>query len=107
MADGMRSQQSNNQVDSLAKQAEELLPLVRPAVVVLDLDLPAREACGIAAQLGACDPPPTTVLVAGSQDRAVGFAAALVDPARAHHLIPLDKLLARFLGRGEAPGERR
>src|SRR5436190_934540 len=90
-----------------AKQAEELLPLVRPAVVVLDLDLPAREACGIAAQLGACDPPPTTVLVAGSQDRAVGFAAALVDPARAHHLIPLDKLLARFLGRGEAPGERR
>ena len=84
-----------------AKQAEELLPLVRPAVVVLDLDLPARDACGIAAQLGACDPPPITVLVAGSQDRAAGFAAALAEPARAHQLIPLDKLIARFLGRNE------
>ncbi|HYV55931.1 MAG TPA: GAF domain-containing protein [Candidatus Nitrosopolaris sp.] len=84
-----------------AKQAEELLPLVRPSVVVLDLDLPARDACGIAAQLGACDPPPTTVLVAGSQDRATGFAAALAEPARAHQLIPLDKLVMRFLGRNE------
>src|SRR5207247_11481414 len=71
-----------------AKQAEELLPLVRPAVVVLDLDLPAREACGIAAQLGACDPPPTTVLVAGSPERAVRLAAPAVHPARAHPPTP-------------------
>jgi len=84
-----------------AKQAEELLPLVRPAVVVLDLDLPVRDACGIAAQLGACDPPPITVLVAGSQDRAAGFAAALAEPARTHQLMPLDKLVARFLDRNE------
>src|SRR5262249_5558250 len=77
-----------------AKQAAELLPMVRPTVVVLDLDLPGRDGAGIVAQVGACEPIPTLVLIAPSADSAASFAAVLADASHAQRAIALPALLA-------------
>ena len=89
------------------KQAAELLGVVKPEVMVVDLDLPRREGYAIVAGLGAADPLPITVLVPGTEDPAAAFAAVLADPAHAGRAVPLDRLLGAVLARSEAPPPER
>ena len=86
-----------------AKQAADLLQVVRPEVVVVDLALPRRDGYGIVARLAALDPPPSAILVPGPDDAAVAFAAALADSASVGGALQLGQLLAAVLTRSEAP----
>jgi CheY-like chemotaxis protein len=65
-----------------AKQAREMLGVVKPHAVVVDMSMPKRDACGIVAAVGALDPIPLLVLVVGSGDPATEFVAVLGDPPR-------------------------
>jgi hypothetical protein len=86
-----------------AKQAADLLAMVRPEIVVVDLDA-ACDAYALAASVGAGASPPGLVLVPGSSDAAVGFAAALAERAVLERARPLDALLADVLrGRARPP----
>src|SRR5262249_7359303 len=70
-----------------AKQATDLLGIVRPEVVILDLGLPARGGHGIVADLVALEPRPLAVLIPGRDgDAAAPFAAAFATAlaGRAH-----------------------
>ena len=84
-----------------AKQADELLPMVKPAAVVVDLALPPRDGAGIVAQLGACDPVPATLLIPSGRDQALAFLAALNDASHAERVLPLERLIARVLAKSE------
>src|SRR5207244_11559609 len=86
-----------------AKQAGDLLQVVRPEVVVVDLALPRRDGYGIVARLAALDPSPGVILVPGPDDAAAAFAAALADPVHAGGALRLGQLLAAVLTRSEAP----
>ena len=59
------------------KQTIDLVGMVRPQVVILDLTLPPHGAHAAIVQMGAVDPPPTMALIQGTDDPAAGFAAAL------------------------------
>jgi CheY-like chemotaxis protein len=85
-----------------AKQADELLPMVKPAAVVVDMALPPRDGAGIVAQLSACDPVPATLLIPSGRDQALAFLAALNDTAHAERVLPLERLIARVLAKSEA-----
>lgn len=64
-----------------AKQASDLLEIVRPQLLVLDLGLPPRGAHGLVAQAATAAPPPVAVLIPGPADPAAGFLAAMLDRA--------------------------
>jgi CheY-like chemotaxis protein len=66
-----------------AKQASDLLEIVRPQLLVLDLGLPPRGAHGLVAQAAAGTPPPVAVLIPGPADPAAGFLAAMLDRSAA------------------------
>jgi CheY-like chemotaxis protein len=87
-----------------AKQATELLGVVRPSLVVVDLALPRRDGYLVVARLGTADPVPNAVLIPGTDDPASGFAAALFDPANVDRAVPLAKLLADAVTRAETAG---
>jgi len=78
-----------------AKQAADLIPMVRPTVVVVELDLPAAEAHGILGKLAVLDPLPTTVLVPASKDPGRGLAGAVTDPAHRSMLVPIAEVVGR------------
>jgi CheY-like chemotaxis protein len=84
------------------KQATDLIGMARPDVAVVELGLPPRAGYGIVAQLAACDPVPHAVLVAGEDDPAAGFAAALGHPMHGPRMLPLGRLLARLAGNADA-----
>jgi CheY-like chemotaxis protein len=91
-----------------AKQASDLLVVVRPEVVVVDLALPRRDGYAVLARLGTVDPVPSAVVVTGTEDPAPGFAAALNDPANAGRAVPLSQLVEAVVARSEAtPVEKR
>jgi len=83
------------------KQAADLIGMTRPEVVVVELGLPPRAGYRFVAQLAACNPIPHAVLIAGDEDPAAGFAAALAHPMHGSWMQPLSRLLAR-LGAPEA-----
>ncbi|MCW5890520.1 MAG: hypothetical protein KIT14_08205 [bacterium] len=62
-----------------AKQAADLVEIVHPHFLVVDLALPPRGACGLVAQLAAPENTPMAVLIPGSADPAPSFAAALAE----------------------------
>ena len=78
------------------KQAADLLPVVRPEVLVLDLDLFEQDGAGFIARLAACDPAPTLVLIVGNNNPTPAFAAVLTDPAHDSRAISLHTLLRRM-----------
>ena len=86
-----------------AKQAADLLQVVRPEVVVVDLALPRRDGYGIVARLAALDPPPSAILVPGPDDAPAAFSAVLADPVHARGALRLGQLLGAVLTRSEAP----
>jgi hypothetical protein len=59
------------------KQATELLEIVRPHIVVLDLALPGRGAAALVAGLARVETPPVLVLLPGAPDRLAAFSTAL------------------------------
>jgi ActR/RegA family two-component response regulator len=85
-----------------AKQATDLLTVVRPEVLVIDLDLPRQAGYGILARLSAADPIPCAVIVPGKDDATDAFAAALAQPGMSDLAVPRDRLLADAIGRQEA-----
>jgi len=85
-----------------AKQAMDLLTVVRPEVVVIDLDLPRQAGYGILARLSMADPVPRAVIVPGKDDATDAFAATLAQAGMADLAVPRDRLLADAIGRQEA-----
>jgi hypothetical protein len=75
-----------------AKQAADLLGMMRPDVAIVDLALPPRGGYGIVAELAGLDPPPAMLLVPGGDgDASAAFAAALaaaVSGSRCRHAMP-------------------
>jgi CheY-like chemotaxis protein len=65
-----------------AKQAREMLGVVRPHAVVVDMSMPKRDGCAIVAAVSMLDPIPLLVLVSSGNDPAGDFAAMLADPPR-------------------------
>jgi PleD family two-component response regulator len=91
-----------------AKQGIDLLGVVRPELVVVELGLPRRDGYGIVAQLSAVDPVPNALIVPAREEPSIGFTAVLSDPAHATRTIMLAELLTRSLARSEAtPAERK
>jgi CheY-like chemotaxis protein len=86
-----------------AKQAVELLGVVRPHAVVVDLDLTRRDGYAIAARLATLDTVPHAVLVGSNADAPRAFTATLNAPAVAANVRPLAQLLGELLARSEAP----
>jgi hypothetical protein len=89
-----------------ASQATDLITMVRPKVVIVDLDLPPRAGYGVVAGLAAAEPVPIMVLIAGRGDAASGFGAALTDPANAAKTVPRRGLIEQ-MQRADAPPPRR
>ena len=90
-----------------AKQAADVIAMVRPEVAVVDLES-LREGCAIIAGLAGAEPLPHLILLLGAKDPTPGFAHAVRDPAHASRALPLDRLVAEVGRRSEArPAERR
>jgi hypothetical protein len=89
-----------------AGQATDLITMVRPKVVIVDLDLPPRAGYGVVAGLSGAEPVPLMVLIAGRGDPASGFGAALADPANTTKTVPRRGVI-EHLQRADAPPPRR
>jgi hypothetical protein len=90
-----------------AKQAADVIAMVRPEVAVVDLES-LREGCAIIAGLAGAEPLPHLILLFGTKDPAPGFAHAVRDPAHASRALPLDRLVVELGKRSESrPAERR
>jgi CheY-like chemotaxis protein len=86
-----------------AKQATDLLDMVHPHVVVIDLEM-ARDACIVVARLAASQPAPIVVLIEGAASAGVELATVLGNPEIAAQLVRRKDLLRAVLGRaGSAP----
>jgi hypothetical protein len=59
------------------KQATELMEIVRPHMVVLDLALPSRGAAALVADLARLETPPILVVLPGKPEQVATFSAAL------------------------------
>jgi DNA-binding response OmpR family regulator len=81
-----------------AKHAADLVPMVRPAAVVIDLDLPGGEGYGVFAQLSTVTPVPMAVLIESSKP-GKGFAPALSSPGLP--LVALPRLLSLMHSAGD------
>ena len=86
-----------------ANQATDLLGVVKPEVVVIDLELPRREGYNIVARLATAEPIPSAVLIPGGGDAAGAFAAILAQPVYTGRCVSIRRVLSGALGRSEAP----
>ena len=88
-----------------AKQATDLLDMVHPHVVVVDLEM-ARDACIVLARLAASQPVPIVVLIEGPASSGVELAMVLADPEVGSRLVSRKNLLGAVLNRaGSAPSQ--
>lgn len=83
-----------------AKQAADLLVMVKPQLVVVDLGLP-RDGYSIVANLSGIEPVPNLVLIRGRVDPAAGFGTALNELAVRQRVIPRERLLTNVLRANE------
>ena len=79
-----------------AKQAVDLLPMVRPHVVIIDLGQAPSDAIPVLGLVAATKPTPVTVLVPGSKDAATTFAKVLEGAGGARAGLPLAELLGKL-----------
>jgi CheY-like chemotaxis protein len=86
------------------KQASDLLQMVRPEIVVMDLDIPPRSALPLIIELTAAPIMPLIVLLPGRQDVGKRAAAELADPGLASRLLPPDRLLDEVRRSGRPKG---
>jgi hypothetical protein len=85
-----------------AKQAADLIVMVRPEVAVVDLES-LREGCAIVASMAGAEPLPHLILLLGPKDPAQAFAQAVRDPAHGSRAMPLERLVGQVAKRSEAP----
>jgi CheY-like chemotaxis protein len=78
-----------------AKQAGDLLGMVRPEVAIIDLGLPPRGGYAMVAELAAAKPLPTTLVISRGDDAPAGFAAVLGDRLKGEHVVTREQLLER------------
>lgn len=83
------------------KQAADLLGVVKPLAVVIDLDLPRRDGYAVIAGLGTIAPVPYAVVIGGNEDAPAALSAQLTDPANARRTLPLAAVLEDLLARDE------
>jgi ActR/RegA family two-component response regulator len=83
-----------------SNQARDLLAMTKPAVAVIDLELPPRDGCALVAALADLNPVPTAVLISQTMDGAARFAAEAADRSRAVRLISLQQLVTDLLRAG-------
>ena len=89
-----------------AKQAADLLAMIRPTLVVVDLEQPPRVGYGIVARVTSADPVPTTVAISSSEkDPAAGFRTALADAAHNHRVVTIARVLSQMVNRAEQSGK--
>jgi len=81
-----------------SRQAVDLLTMVRPQIVVLDLALPPHGAQVVLAQLAALEPLPATFLVTSGGDPAAGFLRALKDGGEELERVNRATCLTKFQG---------
>jgi CheY-like chemotaxis protein len=85
-----------------AKQAREMLGVVRPHAVVVDLGMPKRDGCAIVAATASLDPVPLLVLVTSAAgDTALDFTAVLADPPRETLIQRPAEIFAKLAQAGE------
>ena len=84
-----------------AKQATDLIGMVRPEVAIVDLES-LREGCGLVTSMAGAEPLPHVLLLLGPKDPAQAFAQALRDPAHKSRSLPLDRLAAQIAKRADA-----
>jgi len=65
-----------------AKQAEDLLAMVRPDVVIVDLGLAGHAGHRLVVRLAALDPRPLTILLPGTGDASAGFRVVFAEHAQ-------------------------
>jgi DNA-binding response OmpR family regulator len=85
-----------------AKQADDLLGMVRPQIVVVDLDLPGRDGYGIVAHLAGMPTVPMALVIVGADDPAPRLASLVADPALAERHLPRDRYLRVVLDEKQA-----
>lgn len=87
-----------------SKQATDLLAMVRPGIVIVDLALPPRDGYAFVAQLTAVDPAPITILVPRDGDPVPGLTAAAAERIGGEAALPHHRLVARVFrkSRGSA-----
>ncbi len=83
------------------KQAADLLGVVKPLAVVVDLDLPRRDGYTVIAGLDQVDPVPFAVVVGGTDDAPAALLAQLGDPTVARRAVPLAEMLTQLAARPE------
>lgn len=84
-----------------AKQAADLVEVVRPGVVLVDLGLPRREGFEVVLRVADLTPVPATIVTVGRETPTEGFVQALADPQRRLPTVPRERALADVThGRG-------
>lgn len=86
-----------------AKQVCDLLPVVRPIAVAVDLDLPRWDGFGIVAALAHIDPIPHALLVGGMEDASKAFGGLLSDARHQNRAVAREQYVKAVLGRSEQP----
>jgi len=80
-----------------AKQALDLIPMLRPQIAVIELAVALREGAEAVVLLTRAEKPPTFVFLPGQADASRAFGTQLALPANAELLIPRKRWLARIL----------
>jgi len=80
-----------------AKQALDLIPMLRPQIALIELAVLMREGADPVVLLTRAEKPPTFVFLPGQPDASRAFAAQLTHPANAELLIPRKRWVARIL----------
>jgi DNA-binding NtrC family response regulator len=86
------------------KQASDLLQMVRPEVVVLDLDIPPRSGLALIVELTGCPTMPMLVLLPGRQDVSKRTAVELTEASLGSRLLPPERLLDEVRRSGKPKG---
>jgi CheY-like chemotaxis protein len=90
-----------------AKQALDVFRVVRPEVVVIDLNLPKQDGYRIAAHCAEIDPIPNAVFIPGGDDAAAAFAAACAGCAKDVRGITPERMVRDVIAGNEAPAVER
>ncbi|MFN8545699.1 MAG: hypothetical protein U0807_16055 [Candidatus Binatia bacterium] len=86
-----------------ANQADDLLDLVRPNMLVVDLRRPPRGGLSFVGRLGTMAAIPALVLL-GEPTDAMGFARSIGVPPATHSLVPRIEALRRLVNPETSPG---
>jgi CheY-like chemotaxis protein/predicted nucleic acid-binding Zn-ribbon protein len=80
-----------------AKQANDLLAMVRPEVAVIDLELPPKDGVAVVARASLTQPPPLMVVIPKATDTSAAFQTAVAHAELARSAFPAKELLNKAL----------